>query len=101
MEEGILLGHHISCRGIQVDKEKVAIIVELKPPCCVQDVRAFQGSIGYYRRFVWKYAERASPLTQLLKKDIPWKWGETQQKAFEDLKLQLVEALVLITPNWE
>ncbi|KAL2624109.1 hypothetical protein R1flu_008354 [Riccia fluitans] len=101
MEEGILLGHRISCRRIEVDKEKVAIIVELKPPRCVRDVRAFLGSTVYYRRFVWKYAERASPLTQLLKKDIPWKWGETQQKAFEDLKLQLVKAPVLIAPNWE
>ncbi|KAL2633147.1 hypothetical protein R1flu_004626 [Riccia fluitans] len=100
MEEGILLGHRISCRGIEVDKEKVAIIVELKPPRCVRDVRAFLGSTDYYRRFVWKYPERASPLTQLLKKDIPWKWGETQQEAFEDLKLQLVKA-VLIVSNWE
>ncbi|KAL2624237.1 hypothetical protein R1flu_008482 [Riccia fluitans] len=101
MEEGILLGHRISCRGIEVDKEKVAIIVELNPPCCVQDVQAFLDSTGYYRRFVWKYVERASLLVQLLKKDISWKWRATQQKAFEDLKLQLVKAPVLIAPNWE
>ncbi|KAL3699620.1 hypothetical protein R1sor_017642 [Riccia sorocarpa] len=37
MKEGILLGHRISIKGIDVDHEKVAIIVELQPPSCVRD----------------------------------------------------------------
>lgn len=32
MKEGILLGHVISQRGIEVDKDKVRMIVELQPP---------------------------------------------------------------------
>ncbi|KAL3682263.1 hypothetical protein R1sor_000285 [Riccia sorocarpa] len=100
MKEGILLGHRISIKGIEVDHEKVAIIVELQPPSCVRDVRAFLGSTGYYRRFVWKYADRASPLTALLRKNIAWEWTSEAQTAFEDLKAQLIKAPILVAPDW-
>ncbi|KAL3682295.1 hypothetical protein R1sor_000317 [Riccia sorocarpa] len=101
MTEGILLEHRISAAGIEVDTEKVAIIVELQPPRCLRDVRAFLGSTGYYRRFIWKYAEVAGPLTNLLKKVVAWTWGAREQAAFESLKKRLVSAPVLIPPNWD
>ncbi|KAL3686670.1 hypothetical protein R1sor_009244 [Riccia sorocarpa] len=92
MTEGILLGHQISATGIKVDTEKVSIIVELQPPRCLRDVRAFLWSTGYYRRFIWKYAEVAGPLTNLLKKVVAWTWGAREQAAFESLKKRLISA---------
>ncbi|KAL2650753.1 hypothetical protein R1flu_018881 [Riccia fluitans] len=101
MSERILLGHRISVRGIEVDKEKVAIIVELQPPQNSRGVRAFLGSTGYYRHFVWKYADKANPLTTLLKKKVKWRWGAGEQAAFKKLKKELTSALTLVPPNWE
>ena len=45
----------------------------------LKGVRSFLGFANYYRRFVQGYAELASPLTYLMKKDIPWMWGPPQR----------------------
>lgn len=67
MTEGILLGHVISQRGIEVDKDKVWVIVELQPPADLKQLRAFWGHVEYYRQFIYKHADIALPLTKLLK----------------------------------
>ena len=41
MEQGIVLGHVLSARGIEVDKAKVNIISALPYPVSVREVRFF------------------------------------------------------------
>jgi transposase InsO family protein len=101
MKEGILLGHVISQRGIEVDAEKVRVILKLKPPTQLKELRAFLGYVGYYRRFILKYADLAMPLTQLLKKNEEYSWTENRQQAFEQLRHRLVTAPILQPPDWE
>ncbi|CAB0035370.1 unnamed protein product [Trichogramma brassicae] len=55
--------------------------------------------VGWYARFLQNLADVRQPLTDLTKKDRPWKWGEAQQKAFETIKQMLTEAPVLARPN--
>ncbi|KAL3694641.1 hypothetical protein R1sor_008292 [Riccia sorocarpa] len=98
--EGILLGHRISERGIEVDWEKVKVIWELDPPKNLRELRGFLGHVGYYRRFIIAYAILAAALTALLKKDAEYKWQEEQQAAFEEMKKSLVSAPVLRAPDW-
>ncbi|KAK0596401.1 hypothetical protein LWI29_015350 [Acer saccharum] len=43
VQQGIVLGHVISRRGIEVDKAKVEVISSLQPPKSVKDVRSFLG----------------------------------------------------------
>ncbi|RVX14638.1 Retrovirus-related Pol polyprotein from transposon 297 [Vitis vinifera] len=50
--EGIVLGHIISEKGIEVDKAKVELIVKLSSPTTVKGVRQFLGHAGFYRRFI-------------------------------------------------
>ncbi|KAL3698608.1 hypothetical protein R1sor_012684 [Riccia sorocarpa] len=100
MTEGILLGHRVSGRGIEVDNEKVKVIIALEPPTNLRELRAFLGHVGYYRRFIQNYASLAAPLTKLLKKDQLYEWKEEQQKAFEKMKVALVSAPVLRSPKW-
>jgi hypothetical protein len=101
MVSGILLGHVVSQAGLQVDIDKVKVILSLLPPTSVREIRGFLGCVGYYRRFIDGYAKRAIPLTELLKTDTEYVWTEKRQGAFEDLKTQLVKALVLFVPSWE
>ncbi|KAK4307194.1 hypothetical protein Pmani_020169 [Petrolisthes manimaculis] len=63
-------------------------------------VRSFLALSGYYRRFIKDYASIASPLTSLLKKDVPFQWSETRQKSFCDLKHALTSAPVLAYPDY-
>ena len=49
VREGIILGHLVSERGIEVDKAKIEIIERLPPPTNVKRIRSFLGHVGFYR----------------------------------------------------
>jgi len=46
--KGVVLGHKISAKGIEVDKAKVEIIEKLPPPKNVKGIRSFLGHAGFY-----------------------------------------------------
>ena len=48
MKEGIVLGHHISEKGIEVNQAKVEVIERLILPISVKGVRCFLGHSGFY-----------------------------------------------------
>ena len=53
VQEGIVLGHRISARGIEVDKAKIEAIEKLPPPSSVKGFAViFLGHAGFYRRFI-------------------------------------------------
>ncbi|GAU37821.1 hypothetical protein TSUD_276390 [Trifolium subterraneum] len=67
--EGILLGHKISSKGIEVDKENIEVFEKLPPPVNVKGIRSFLGHAGFYRRFIKDFSKIAKPLSNLLNKD--------------------------------
>ena len=89
------LGHVVSAEGISMETDKVQAILDWPTPRTVTDVRSFLGLANYYRRFVQRYAQVAAPLTDLTKKDHPFKWDELQESAFNRLKAALTTAPVL------
>ena len=56
------LGHLISGEGIKPLPEKLESIKEMPPPTTPKEVKQFLGLIGYYRRFVPRFADIARPL---------------------------------------
>ena len=52
VQEGIVLGHRISARGIEVDRAKIEAIEKLPPPSSVKGIRSFLGHARFYRRFI-------------------------------------------------
>src|ERR1700675_468903 len=93
------LGHLVSAEGICVNPDKVKAIVDWPTPKTVKDVRAFLGISGYYRKFIQNYSKVAAPLTELLKDEQRFKWGEEQQHAFDTLKHATTSAPILILPD--
>ncbi|KAK0577054.1 hypothetical protein LWI29_027266 [Acer saccharum] len=69
VQQGIVLGHVISRKGIEVDKAKVEVISSLQPPKSVKDVRSFLGHAGFYRRFIKDFSKITRPLCLLLQKE--------------------------------
>ena len=55
--------------------------------------------MGYYRKFVPKFADFARPLDALTRKDVEFEWTEICQQSFELLKSKLLEALILQYPD--
>ncbi|XP_022870955.1 uncharacterized protein LOC111390181 [Olea europaea var. sylvestris] len=49
VKEGIVLGHGISSKDIEVDKVKIQVIEKLQPPNSVKGIRSFLGHAGFYR----------------------------------------------------
>ena len=94
-------GHIVSNKGIGVDPDKVAAIRKLEIPEHMTALKGFLGATGYYRRFIYFYAQVAIPLTHLTKQtDLPGVWTEECTKAFNKLKNQLSTAPVLIPLEW-
>ena len=52
VNEGIVLGHKISEKGIEVDKDKVDAIEKMPCPKDIKGIRSFLGHAGFYRRFI-------------------------------------------------
>ena len=75
MTSGVLLGHIVSKKGLEVDMEKVWAILTLAPSTCVREIRGFLGCVGYYRRFIDGYVWKAVPLMELLMKDVEFSWS--------------------------
>ncbi|RVW94512.1 Retrovirus-related Pol polyprotein from transposon 17.6 [Vitis vinifera] len=67
--QGIVLGHIISKKDIEVDKAKVELIVKLPSPTTVKGGRQFLGHAGFYRRFIKDFSKLTRPLCELLVKD--------------------------------
>ena len=101
VNQGIVLGHIISNRGIEVDKAKIKLIAKLPSPTNVKSVRLFLGHAGFYRRFIKDFSKIAKPLYKLLEKDAKFAWDEDCQGSFENLKTYLTTALIVRAPNWQ
>ena len=69
VNQGIVLGHIISKKGIEVDKAKFEMISKLPSPTNVKTVRQFLGHASFYRRFIMGFSKIAKPLYKLLEKD--------------------------------
>ncbi|GJY65777.1 reverse transcriptase domain-containing protein [Tanacetum coccineum] len=101
VKEGIVLVHKILKSGIEVDREKVDVIVKLPPPTPVKGIRSFLGHVGFYRRFIKDFSKIARPMTHLLEKETPFIFSTDCREAFETLKKKLTEAPILVAPDWD
>nr|GEZ65072.1 reverse transcriptase domain-containing protein [Tanacetum cinerariifolium] len=101
VKEGIVLGHKISNKGIEVDKAKIKVISKLPHPTTVKRIRSFLGHAGFYRRFIKDFSKISRPMTHLLEKNSPFIFSNECILAFRTLKDKLTEAPILIAPKWD
>ena len=101
------LGHIVSDKGIETDPKKIEAIRNWPVPVTVHDVRSFLGFTNYYRKFVYKYAQKAKPLSKLIsgenakKKCRKVEWTDDCQHAFELLKDACTETPILAYANYK
>lgn len=85
----------VSEAGVATDPEKITVVQQWPVPQFVKDLRSFLGLAGYYRRFIRNFGIIAKPLTELLKKGVPYHWTELLANSFQALKDALTSAPVL------
>ncbi|RDY07514.1 Retrovirus-related Pol polyprotein, partial [Mucuna pruriens] len=87
--EGIVLGHLVSNRGIEVDKAKIDIVTSLPNPTSVRE-KVHQGL---------QQTGPALPLSTLLQKGVEFNFDQPYVEAFQELKSRLTSAPILQAPK--
>ncbi|CAN6547847.1 unnamed protein product [Malus baccata var. baccata] len=100
VKQGIVLGHIISEKGIEVDKSKVDLVRHLPFPTSVREVRLFLGHASFYRRFIKDFSKIAQPLCRLLQKEVAFEFDDACSTAFKHLKEALTSAPIITPPDW-
>jgi len=82
------LGHRISSKGIQANPAKLDKINTYPTPRSVADIRSFLGLVNYVAMFdfIPGLADYSSVLSNLTKKNVPFRWGKEHQQAFDTIK---------------
>ncbi|KAM2835106.1 hypothetical protein PS2_032069 [Malus domestica] len=99
-KQGIVLGHIISEKGIEVDKSKIDLVRHLPSLTSVREVRSFLEHAGFYRRFIKDFSKVSQPLCRLLKKEVTFDFNEECTTAFNHLKELLTTAPIIVPPDW-
>jgi len=61
----------------------------------VKQIWQFLGLASYFRKFIENFAIIVEPLTRLTRKNVPWEWEDSQQRAFSTIKNKLTTRPVL------
>ena len=100
VREGIVLGHRISGKGIEVDRAKIEIIEKLPPPTSVKGVWSFLGHTDFYKWFIRDFSKVSKPLSNLLMQGVPFEFNEPCMDSFDFLKKKLTSAPIVVAPDW-
>lgn len=101
MKKTNYVGYTISGEGIQANPDRIKPIIEFPRPKNIKAIRRFIGMTGWYRRFIPNFATELAPITDMLKKsNLPFKWNEKANVAFEKLKTILTQPPILCPPDF-
>ena len=93
------LGPLISADGIKPLPEKLESIAKMPAPKNPKEVKQFLGLVGYYRKFIPRFADISRVLTHLTKKDVEFKWTSECENCLQILKEFLQQAPILRYPD--
>ena len=87
-------------RGIEIGQKSIKAIDEPVPPTNKIELQSLLDKINFIRRFISNMSERILPFSPLLKlkNDQEFKWGDVQQKIFEEIKEYMKSPPVLVPP---
>ena len=89
----------MSASDVSMDWEKVEAIMSWERPKSVFEILNFFGLIEYYRIFIENFSRLATPMTRLTRKEVRSEWNDLCEKAFQELKMRLTSAPILIFPE--
>ena len=99
VQEGIVLRHRISARGIEVDKAEIEAIEQLPPPSSVKGIRSFLGHAGFYRCFIKDFSQIAKLLSNLLVQGTTFEFNAQCMRAFSVLKDKFLSTPIVVALN--
>jgi len=94
--EVVYLGHKIDFQGLHPLAEKVEAVQAAPVPKNVSELKAYLGLLSYYGKFLPNLSSTLAPLYELLKSTVRWRWTRQENFAFQELKMLLSSAQVLV-----
>ena len=90
------LGHIVGSGIVAVPRIRVTAMAEFQQPVTKKNMRAFLGSVGYYRKFIPHFSRYSSVLTPATCHDAPGKvvWSSKMLEAFSHLRSVLCSVCV-------
>lgn len=94
------LGFIVNRKGVRPVPNKVEAIKAILPPTNRKQLRRFIGMINFYKEIWPGRSKMLAPLTRLTSKNVPFKWTEVEQKAFDEIKRKITKDTMLTYPNF-
>ncbi|GFO21313.1 Zinc finger protein [Plakobranchus ocellatus] len=94
------LGHSLGRGAIGLQDENVEKVRNAPRPKTKREVRSFLG-LGYFKEFVPNFVAVSAPLSDLVRKGQPniVNWGDSQERAYNSLKVAVTSKPVLQLPD--
>ena len=89
-------GHVVLASGVSVDMEKVEVVMGWERLKSVFEIRSFLGLTEYYRRLIENFSKLVTPMTKLTRKEVKFEWNDVYERAFQELKMRLTSAPIMI-----
>ena len=67
----------------------------MAPPTTKEEVKRLMGMVNWLARFIPSASSVAAPINDLLRGNVNWTWGPSQQSAFRNIKKLLTSAPTL------
>ena len=101
VQQSIVLGHVVSTKRIEVDKEKVDLITHLPYPTNIREIHSFLSHAGFYRQFIKDFSRIAQPLSKLLLKHVSFDFDNNCLRVFNKLNELLTSSPIIQPLNWK
>lgn len=89
------LGHVIENNTVRPTQRKIEAVMKFPQPINAKQNQSFLGLTRYFGKYISNYSLIARPLSNLLKADVKFYFGEKEKLAFNQLKAMLCDRLVL------
>ena len=95
------LGYIVSNSHLAPQNDKIEALLNLAPPSSKKSLRSFFGMASFYQKFIPKFADLTSPLSDMLKKGTsePLTWNDDQLKSFNAIRAMLASKPILRLPD--
>lgn len=90
-----IFGYEIGNKQIRSSLNKTNDVNKYPEPKNTKQIQRFCGFANYFRKFIDNFAFIAKPLTDLLKKETTFHFGDKERRAFEEIKSKIISRPVL------
>jgi hypothetical protein len=96
----VYLGYVIGGGEKKIDPAKMEAIMKWLVPRNFTEVRSFVGETQYLQNFIASFIAVDAPLYTIKSNGNSLWWGNSQKRAFNELKIKIIQAPMLMLPNF-